>query len=201
MLSDLLFRLRALFRRESTEGELDEELRTQLQHQVTKHVKSGLALEEAQRRARLEFGGLDQVKEECRDARGVSFIETTVQDVRYGLRKLARNPGFTAAAVVTLALGIGANAAIFSLANVFLFRPLPVKDADRLAVVGVQYQADADPGQLSYLDYLDYRKQAEVFTDMTFYNLTLAGLGFRGHADRIIMAYVPSNFFTMLGLQ
>jgi predicted permease len=75
-----------------------------------------------------------------------------------------------------------------------------VKDADRLTVVAVKFHADEDPGQLSYLDYVDYRRQSEVFTDMTFYDLSPAGLGFRGHADRIIIAYVPSNFFTMLGL-
>jgi len=125
---------------------------------------------------------------------------TLLADVRYGLRLLAKNPGFTAVAVVTLALGVGANTAIFSLGNVFMFRPLPVKDADRLTVVAVKFHAHDDPGQLSYLDYQDYRKQSDVFRDMTFYDLNLGGLGYRGHADRIIMAYVPSNFFTMLGI-
>jgi len=114
---------------------------------------------------------------------------------------LAKNPGFTVVAVLTMALGIGANTAIFSLGNVFMFRPLPVKDADRLTVVAVKYHPDDDPGQLSYLDFQDYRKQADVFTDMTFYDLNLDGIGYRGNADRIIMAYVPSNFFTMLGIR
>jgi len=114
---------------------------------------------------------------------------------------LAKNPGFTVVAVLTLALGIGANTAIFSLGNVFMFRPLPVKDADLLTVVAVKYHPDDDPGQLSYLDFQDYRKQADVFTDMTFYDLNLDGIGYRGNADRIIMAYVPSNFFTMLGIR
>lgn len=113
------------------------------------------------------------------------------QDLRYAVRQLRKSPGFTTLAVLMLALGMGANTAIFSLINVFMFRPLPVQDADRLAVVAVQDQTDADPGQLSYLDYQDYRQQSNVFTDMTFYHLTLAGLGYRRHADRIIMAYVP----------
>ena len=126
---------------------------------------------------------------------------TLLQDLRYGIRMLAKNPGFTVVAVLTLALGIGANTAIFSLGNVFMFRPLPVKDADRLTVVAVKYHPDDDPGQLSYLDFQDYRKQADVFTDMTFYDLNLDGIGYRGNADRIIMAYVPSNFFTMLGIR
>ncbi|HXJ96462.1 MAG TPA: ABC transporter permease [Terriglobia bacterium] len=133
--------------------------------------------------------------------RKVNFIESLFQDIGYGVRMLRKDAGFTVVAILTLALGIGANTAIFSLGNVFMFRPLPVEDADRLAVVAVQYKADADPEQLSYPDYLDYRKQADVFTDMTFYDLNLAGLGYRGHADRIIMAYVPSNFFTMLGIR
>jgi putative ABC transport system permease protein len=124
-----------------------------------------------------------------------------LQDLRYGLRMLTKNPGFTAVAVLTLALGIGANTAIFSLGNVFMFRPLAVKDADRLAVVAVQSRADADPGPLSYPDYLDYRQHSNVFTDMTGYALNLAGIGYKGHADRIIMSYVPSNFFTMLGIR
>ena len=123
------------------------------------------------------------------------------QDVRFGLRMLVKEPGFTVIAVVTLALGIGANTAIFSLGNVFMFKPLPVKDADRMTVVAVQSKTDTDPNQMSYLDYLDYRSQStSVFTDMTGYILDLTGLSYQGHADRMIMAYVPGNFFTMLGL-
>jgi predicted permease len=123
------------------------------------------------------------------------------QDIRFGLRMLVKSPGFTAIAVLTLALGIGANTAIFSIANVFLFRPLPVKDADRLAVVAVQSDAKADPGQISYLDYLDYQQQSDAFTGMTGYALGLAGLSYAGRADRIIASYVPSNFFSMLGIR
>jgi predicted permease len=128
-------------------------------------------------------------------------MQTLWQDIRFSLRTLLKSPAFTTIAILTLALGIGANTAIFSIANVFLFRPLPVKDANRLAVVAVQSNANADPDRVSYLDFLDYKQQATVFTDMTAYSLDLVGLGTGGRADRIIAADVPSNFFAMLGIR
>ena len=134
MLVDLLFRLRALFRSKSMETELDEELRAHLEHQVEKYVQSGVPVEEARRRARLEFGGLDQVKEDCRDARGVGIIETLILDLRYSLRTLAKNPSFTTVTVLTLALGIGVNTAIFSLINAVMLKSLPVRQPERLVL-------------------------------------------------------------------
>src|ERR1700742_2798483 len=127
-------------------------------------------------------------------------MQSFLQDIRYSLRMLRKSPGFTFIAILTLALGIGANTAIFSLANVFLFRPLPVKDADRLVAIGVQTSPTSEPDQASYLDFLDY-KQAPVFTDMTAFVLDLVGIGSEGRADRTIVAEVPSNFFTMLGVK
>ncbi|MBV9885082.1 MAG: ABC transporter permease, partial [Acidobacteria bacterium] len=127
-------------------------------------------------------------------------MQTFLQDIRYALRMLRKSPGFTFIAIFTLALGIGANTAIFSLANVFLFRPLPVKDADRLVSIGVQSSPTSEPDQASYLDFLDY-KQAPVFTDMTAFVLDLVGIGANGRADRTIVAEVPSNFFTMFGIR
>ena len=138
MIRDLLFRLRALFRRKSMEAEMDEELRAHFEHQVEKYVKSGLPLEEARRRARLAFGGFDQVKEECRDARGVNFMETMIQDLRYALRILRKSPGFTAVAVISLALGIGANTAIFQLLDAVQLRSLPVSNPHELAEVRIR---------------------------------------------------------------
>ena len=126
-------------------------------------------------------------------------MESLFQDVRYGLRMMGKAPAFTAIAVLTLALGIGANTAIFSIANAFLFRPWPVKDAERLTVVAVSTKY-GDPQPLSYPDYLDYKQQNDVFTEMTGFDLDLAGLGWQGHSDRIVMCYVPSDFFSMLGL-
>src|SRR5271169_1013370 len=126
MLDDLLLRLRSLFRRKAVDKELEEELRFHFEEQVSKFVQAGLSLEEARRRARLEFGGMEQIKEEHRDARGVSFIEALVQDVRYGLRILGRTPVITAVAILSLALGIGANTAIFSLIDAVRLKMLPV---------------------------------------------------------------------------
>src|SRR6266699_5126335 len=141
MLNDLLFRLRSLFRRKNVEAELDDELRFHFEQHVAKSIESGLALQEARRRARLEFGGMEQLKEEHRDARGVTFIETLLQDLRYGVRQLLKSPGFATAAVLTLALGIGANTAIFSLIDAVMLRFLPVHNPEELVQVQMQNPA------------------------------------------------------------
>ena len=182
MLSDLLYRLRALLRRKSVEAELDEELRAHLEHQVQKYVQSGLPIEEAKRRARLQFGGLEQVKEECREARGVNFVETTLQDIRYGSRMLARSPGFTAVAVVTLALGIGANTLIFSVVNAAILHPLPFPDANRLVTLWATSPTIgfSGPGTLSDPEYMEWRKQNRVFSEIAAFRgqpANLTGVG------------------------
>src|ERR1017187_2452440 len=164
MVSDLLYRLRALFRRNSMEAELDEELRAHLEHQVEKYVQSGMSREEAERRAKIEFGGLDQVKEECRDAWGVRFIETLLQDLRFAVRMLARNPGFTAVAVLSLALGIGANTAIFSLLDALLLRDLPVWQPERLVELSVIRRGDKIP--FSFPMFRELERGQKVFSGL-----------------------------------
>ena len=193
-------KLGAFFHRQRPEAELAEEIRSHLAMEEQENLESGMSGEEAHYAALRRFGNVTLAQERSREMWGWNSVETLGQDLRYGLRMLWKNPSFTVVAVITLALGIGANTAIFSLGNVFMFRPLPVKDADRLTVVAVQYHGDSDPTQLSFLDYQDYKKQSDIFTDMTYYALSLSGISYHGHADRIILSYVPSNFFTMLGL-
>src|SRR5208283_2498702 len=122
----LFRRLRALFRKDELDQQLSEEMAFHLEKQIEQNIAARMSGEEARYAALRKFGGVEQVKEECRDAWGVCFVDTLLQDVRFGLRMLAKNPGFTAVAVITLALGIGVSTAIFSLLHDTILARLPL---------------------------------------------------------------------------
>ena len=200
MFSDLLFRLRALFRRNIVEAELDEELRSHFKHQVEKLVGSGMPREEALRRARIEFGGHEQLKEECRDARGVNLVETVMQDVRYAVRMLRKNPGFAAVVVLTLALGIGANTAMFSVVEGVLLAPLQYFQPDRLVMVW-ENNPRFSRVWVSYPNFRDWQHSARSFQQMAAgmdQGLDLTGPGAPEHLSG---KEISSGFFRTLGVE
>ena len=163
-LTDLLRRWRALTHKEELDHELDDELRFHLERDIERNLRDGLTPEDARYAALRTFGGVDQSKEECRSARGVSLIENVLRDMSYSLRVLLKSYGFTIVVVLTLALGIGANTAIFSFANGILLRPLPYPQSDRLAVIDQTAIPEGNnPIGVSYPDFLDWREQNTVF--------------------------------------
>jgi putative ABC transport system permease protein len=174
-------RFSALFRGQRREREMAEELESHLQMHIADNLRLGMTSAEARRQALIKLGGLEQVKEECRDAWGVRIINELAQNLRYGFRQLRRKPGFTAVAVLTLALGIGANTAIFSIVDAVLLRPLAYPHPDQIVLLfNVPLEQPDALGAISYRDFTEIREQNRVFSRMggnTFHDLTLTGAG------------------------
>jgi len=194
--------LTRLFRKSKLETQLDSELRFHVEQQIADNIAAGMNPAEARRRALAQFGGTEYIKEECREARGTHFLDTLFQDIRFAARMLRKSPGFTAVAILTLALGIGANTAIFSIVDSLLLRPLPVAQPSQLVVLAFQHKTGPQQNQLSYPDIQDIQNQgSDVFSSVFAYEIGLDSLEVSGKGERLLTGYVTGNFFTTLGLK
>jgi predicted permease len=205
MLSDVLFRLRAILARRSVERDLDDELRYHLDRQIAKYESDGLARAEAQRRARVEFGGLEQVKEEARDARGISWFEIAIRDLGYGVRVLGRAPGFTLIAVLSLALGIGANTAIFQLLDALRLRMLPVKAPHELVEIAATDMSRARGSRsgddtLTFALWEQIRAHQRAYSGVFAWSDTELNLSPSGEVRMAPALWVSGEFFPVLGI-
>jgi putative ABC transport system permease protein len=188
--------VRTLTRRGRVERELDDEMRFHLEARADEMMRRGFSREEARRRARLEFGAVDKAKEATREARGVSWLEDLLQDVRFAVRVLVKAPGFAAVAIVTLAIGIGASTAIFSVVNGVLLHPLAYGDSDRLVTI---LHNGSDP--VAVANYLDWRDQSRSFTAMGAADYWSANLTGVDSPEHILGLKVTQNLMPMLGVQ
>jgi predicted permease len=197
LMDSLRFRLATLLRRNQLRAEMDDELRSHIENRADDLERGGMARAEAERRARIEFGGREKYKDEIHEALGSRFFETLLQDVRYALRVLRKSPGFTFAAVFTLALAIGANAVVFGLMDGLILRPLNVPDAESL--YGTHY-GDNTLWQ-SYPNYADLRDRNHSFEDLAAFNMVL-GVGLdEGHEPTVANGFATTgNYFDVMHL-
>ncbi len=198
VLDSLRFRIASLFRRSEMSAEMDEELRAHVQLRADDLERSGVARAEAERRARIEFGGHVKFKEESREAAGGTLLESLWMDLRFALRMLRKSPGFTFVAVATLALGIGANSVVFGVLNALVIRPLHVPHAESLW--GIERGKDKAINH-SYPDYLDLRERNRSFEDLAAYNVTAVGLDTGNNPSSAWILETTGNYFDALGIQ
>ena len=196
-------RLRALFARKRLERELDDELQFHLEMQTDENLRAGMDEREARRAANRSFGGRDKVKEAYRSVRALQVVEMTVQDVRHAVRAMRKSPGFTAVVVCSLALGIGANTGIFSVADTLLLRPLPVRQPAEVLTVASTFLPDGGSLVASYPEYVDIRDRSVSFDGLIA--ITTIGAALASEPDATpafrVGALVSGNFFSVLGVE
>ena len=188
-------RLRVTLFRSRAENEMDTELRFHVETYAEDLMRDGVSYEEARRRARVEFGGMQNAKENCREARGANIVESFFQDLRYGARSMRRSPGFTAVAVIALALGIGANAAVFSVVNAVLLRPLAYKDPDQLVTILHRVK-----NPVAVANYIDWRDQSHSFEAMAAAEYWSPNLTGTDPPEHLWGLQVTQNLLPMLGV-
>jgi putative ABC transport system permease protein len=192
--------LRNVFAKQRSDRELDAEVRSYLENVAEEKMRQGMNPEEARRAARIELGGIEQVKEDVREARAGASLDSLLQDLRYGARMLRKNPAFTAIAVLTLALGIGANTAIFSVVNAVLLRPLPYTHSEQLMIIRETSQR-VGVHSPSYPDFLDWRKQSRTVSQMALLNNRAFNLSGVAQPENISGYAVSPNCLSMLGVR
>jgi len=195
----LLARVAGFFDRDRRDSELHAELESHLQMHIDDSVRSGMSPEEARRRALLKLGGVEKVTEAYREQRGLPFLETLAQDVQFAFRGMRKNVGFTCVAVVTLALGIGANTALFSVVNGVLLNPLPYPESERLVIV-YSSSKTFDHSSVSYPNFLDWERQNKSFSSMAAFRSDDWNLTGQSEAERLRGYMVSSGFFATLGV-
>ena len=198
-LRELASRIRGFFSKDSLDRDLDDELRAHLEMLVEENVSRGMTIEEARNAARRSFGGLEQTKEAYRHQRGLPVVDSLSRDFRYGLRMLRRYPGFTVVAVVTLALGIGANTAIFSVVNAALLHPFGYLEPDKLVLLA-EKRREMNLIALSYPDFVDWKTQNQVFDSMGAVRRWNPNLTGAGEPERLQAAMVTVGIFPTLGI-
>jgi predicted permease len=183
------------------ESEMDAELRFHVEAYAEDLIRGGVRRDEAMRRARIEFGGIERAKEECRDTRGVNFLDNLVQDLRYGLRMLTKAPGFTAVVVLTLALGIGANTAIFAVVYGVLLRPLPYSEPDRIVQLAETYRGQSDEMDLTATQLQRLREFGQVFEHIAGYTDIGFNVAAGNEAEHVRGMPVSADYFQVLGVR
>ncbi len=199
-LRQTLQRILSLFRRDKLDQEFDAEVSAHLEMAIEENLRAGMNAEEARRQALIRFGGTQQTKEQHRDTRGIPWLEVFLQDLRFGLRMLRKNSGFAAIAILTLALGIGANTALFSVVNGVLLNPLPYEQPDRLVAIYAR-SAEIEHSTFSYPNFLDWRRENHSFSALAGFRALDFNLTGMGDAERLPADMVSASFFSLLGVK
>lgn len=195
-------RLLNLFRRAPLERELDAELQAYLELDVDEHIRRGMAPKEARRTALASLGGLEMVKEQCRDVHRFRAADDLWRDFQFGFRRLRARPILAVVAIAVLAIGIGANTVVFSLVDALLLQPWPGADPHRLAVVSTSDFSSGRPGASSYPDYLDIRESTpDVFEHLSATSFMPVGVRIGGETRVMSAGLVEPNYFDTLGLR
>ncbi len=193
-------RLRSLFSRRRVEQDLEEEVRYHLERQIGENLSAGMTPEEARYCALRSIRDIEQRKEECRETRGLNQIENARQDLRYAIRRLRKNPGLALFTILVMALGIGANTAVFSVVNAVLLKPLAYRDAGRIVALTANWNGNADLKEVALPDFRDWHNQSTAFSSMAYYRSADAAVKAGSSAEYVHVARVSQQFFQVLAV-